>query len=200
MTIQQWKNLFKQINLIEPRKKIRYEFNEEEDLSTFESEVGFTLPTEYKEFLQIFGSGHFGHGFLSINYPNMKFSQDDLKYHLNAGKEGFLKDALFFISGEEYVTLEEAEEARKLLNSAFFFGRSSRQESLFWNLKTYSKIDKSYDIYIVRLGQIPVKICRSFFYFVHDICFGLNPQTVYPLQLHKYLDEVSLDFWCNHNF
>lgn len=101
-----------------------------------------------------------------------------------------------WISGEDYVTPEEAEEARHLLNSAFAFGKSSRQESLFWDLRTYSEIDQSYDIYIARLEQIPVKIGRSFFEFVHDICFGLNSQTVFPLQLLKYLDEISLTFHC----
>lgn len=27
-----------------------------------------------------------------------------------------------------------------------------------------------------------------------DICFGLSSQTVFPLQLQKYLDEISLTF------
>jgi hypothetical protein len=194
MTIQQWQALLTQINVIESRKKAHYEISLEEDLLAFESEVGFPLPTEYKEFLQVFGPGSFGGGFLDVYYPDLEFSREALGYLLDAGKEGFMKDALSWVAGEVYVTSEEAEEARKLLNSAFVFGRSSRQETLFWDLRTYSETDQSYDIYIARLDRIPVRICRSFYEFVHDICFGLNPQAVFPLQLQPYLNEISLIF------
>lgn len=124
----------------------------------------------------------------------MEFSQEALGYQLDAGNEGFLKDALSWVPREECVTPEEAENARSLLKSAFVFGRSSRHEALFWDLRTYRGIDQSYDIYIARLDRIPVRICRSFFEFVHDICFGLNPQAAFPLQLQPYLEEISLIF------
>lgn len=162
----------------------------------FESQVGFPLPTEYKEFLQVFGPGSLGHGFFYVYYLDLEFSQTALGCQLDSGNEGFLKDALGWVAGEEYVTPEEAENARSLLKSAFAFGGSSRQETLFWDLRTYREIDQSYDIYIARLDQIPVRICRSFFEFVHDICFGLSPQAVFPLQLQPYLEEINLIFDC----
>ncbi|MBV6622859.1 MAG: hypothetical protein KI793_07895 [Rivularia sp. (in: Bacteria)] len=105
MAIKQWQALFNQINVIESRKKSHDKNSLEENLLAFESNAGFILPTEYKKFLHVFGSGSFGHGFLYIYYPELKFSQDSLTYLLNAGKEGFLKDAVRWISGEEYVTL-----------------------------------------------------------------------------------------------
>ena len=221
MTIERWQALLNQLNVIDQEILVNstgvnlLKFTEQtggavpiggfrdceppqvitkNDLLVFEAQMSIILPIEYKEFLLVFGSGSFGRGFLDIYSPNWERSQSDLEILKDAGDEGFLKDALGWEAGSEYITPEEAKQTRSKMNFAFVFGGSPRQESLFWDLRTYSEIDQSYDIYIARLDQIPVRICRSFFEFVHDICFGLNPHTVFPLQLQPYLDEISLIF------
>jgi hypothetical protein len=195
MTIQKWQELLSQINLIEPKNPEYPEVDWEYDLLSFEIHTGIILPTEYKEFLQVFGAGEFGGGIFYVYPPNIEFSQEDLKCHLiNVDKKGFLKNDLILRMGYDYVPREESEKAIELLKSSYFFGGSTRQESLFWDFRTYSQQDESYDIYLARISRIPVKIGRSFFEFVHDICFGLNTQTVFPIQLQPYLNEISLVF------
>ncbi|MGL5805156.1 MAG: SMI1/KNR4 family protein, partial [Xenococcaceae cyanobacterium] len=194
MARQKWQKLITQIDVIDSKNRVYYDednLNLDAELLAFEKQTGIILPVEYKEFLHIFGPGRFGKGIFYVYAPNLEFSQEDISIHLNAGQDGFWKNELMLYMGSDYVTSEESEDARKLFKSAYFFGGSSRQDSLFWNLKTYSELDKSYDIYFVNLGRIPVKIGRSFFEFVHDICFGLNPQTVFPTMLQPYLDEIS---------
>lgn len=72
-----------------------------------------------------------------------------------------------------------------LLNSAFMFGKYGAGGSLiFWDLRTYSESDKSYDIYWAdwetpECGE-RILIGRSFFEFVSDFCYGTKSFDLIP--------------------
>ncbi|MGL5804964.1 MAG: hypothetical protein ACRC2R_22810 [Xenococcaceae cyanobacterium] len=85
MTRQKWQELITQVNVIEidPKKRVYYDedhLNLDAELLNFEIQTGIILPIEYKEFLQVFGSGYFGGGFFDVYFPNLEFSQETLRY------------------------------------------------------------------------------------------------------------------------
>jgi hypothetical protein len=181
--LERWQTLLNQLEL--PNRKALKPFTEAE-LSEFEYQTSTVLPVEYKEFCQIFSPGTFGADFLYIHQPSVELSQESI---------GFYKQALAGVATMVRLNPCDVAQTMSLLGSAFVFGGSSRQEDLFWDLRTYSESDQSYDIYLARLGSVsPVLIGRNFFDFVHDICLGMNPHTTFPAQLRPYLDEICLTF------
>ena len=63
--LKRWQTLFAGLEIVEQNPEV---FSEEE-LSRFEGENKVFLPTEYKEFCQIFGTGSFGNS-IRIFCPN----------------------------------------------------------------------------------------------------------------------------------
>jgi hypothetical protein len=61
--IEEWQELLEQV---EVRGDV-FELTSEADLLEFESLTGVILPSKYKEFCQVFGSGEFGNDLLSIH-------------------------------------------------------------------------------------------------------------------------------------
>ena len=59
------------------------------------------------------------------------------------------------------------------------FGRIEDECLLFWDLRTYSDLDRSYDIFIIsEYGfppyNIPHRVGRNFYFFIRDFCLGMK--------------------------
>ena len=59
----------------------------------------------------------------------------------------------------------------------FYFGYIVQSHLIYWDLTTYSDVDKSYDIYVIErdwddYDRVPYKVTRNFYYFVRDFCLG----------------------------
>jgi hypothetical protein len=70
-----------------------------------------------------------------------------------------------------------------LLDCSFVFGSEPSANSIFWDLRSYNKLDKSYDIYWANSdcfsGDI-YKIGRDFYEFITEFCLGEQSYEILP--------------------
>lgn len=169
--IQKWQTLLAQLEAEERPGYIgQKDICTEADLLAFEAETSIIIPVEYKEFCQVFGTVIFG-DYVRFFCPNIKYSEEDI-HSLKFGLELQENNGLAI----------DREAIINLLNSAFVFANTCNGESILWNLKTYSELDKSYDIYLVPGNDIDnvYQVGRDFFKFVCDFCLGTKSHELLP--------------------
>lgn len=181
--ITEWRELLKQV---EVRGDI-FEFTSEVDLLEFEGRTGIFLPSKYKEFCQIFGSGEFGNDLLNIHVV----SHDNLLSMIEWTSE--LRVNLELDIYLDDLTMAKLEVIRNHLKSALIFGGNGKSQFCFWDLTTYDKLDDSYDIYLASWGSYDCcQVGRDFFTFVKDFCLGMKPYEYLPEGLLP--DDTSIFF------
>jgi hypothetical protein len=181
MAISRWRDLFSSLEICPPLHG--------EDiwvvdlLSKFESDSGILLPTEYKEYCQVFGSGIFG-SYMRIYCPNdeilgiaLSNRKEDLEYEKKLGLwEG-----------------RDAKAVEKILNSAYPFADNSWENIAFWDLQTYSATDESYDIYL-GCGLKFYFICRDFYEFITEFCLGTKSFSILPDDFQPGEEDITQTF------
>ncbi len=181
--IAEWQKLLKQV---EVRGDI-FELTSDEDLLEFEARTGIVLPSNYKEFCQVFGSGEFGNDLLNIHV----ISHDNLLSMVEWTSQ--LKDNLDMEVYLDDLTMAKLEVIRHHLKSALIFGGNGKSQFCFWDLTTYKKLDDSCDIYLASWGSYDCcRVGRDFFTFVKDFCLGMKPYDYLPESLHP--DDTSIFF------
>jgi hypothetical protein len=124
----------------------------ESEVKAFEEHLSFKLPIGCKEYLQVFGRGEFGNGFIEMLCSDTESSVMNIVFYRDAvkGMENYvdLQDLSSYNN-----LLEELREFNSLLDRAYMFADSSRKESYVWDLSTYNETDSSYDIYQIRFGS-----------------------------------------------
>ena len=169
--IEKWQSLLNQLEIIET--PYGSEFWSQDELDAFENEMHIIFPIGYKEFCQVFGTGCFG-DFISISCPNLKFS--------NICLEAIKSDIIGFPDPEQEKMMDR-ESLLSLLDSAFVFASESCGISIFWDLRSYNELDKSYDIYWANSdcfsGNI-YKLGRDFYEFVSEFCLGTKSYEILP--------------------
>ena len=156
----------------------------EEQLHSFEADNGIILPTEYKNFCKVFGSGVFGH-YLTIYSP--EFEQVYVNYlRMELEDSVGIEDSELGYRLRDGETLP-VEAIRRILDSAFIFGGASNAELFFWDLQTYDPHDESYDIYITRVEDFPgiYLVGRNFLEFIQTFgrgngSYGSLPEWAQP--------------------
>jgi hypothetical protein len=156
----------------------------EAELLAFEAESGIILPDSFKGFCQVFGGGSFCEMIDIWCPPDIALSQEFIGYHQQDMRSMREADPKRFNS-----KLVET-----FLNTALIFGTSSRQESFVWDLRTYSRDDLSYDIYLLHIGSPDAYfVGREFTEFITEYCLGDKafrilpeeaqppPQDIYPV-------------------
>ncbi len=157
----------------------------EHQFFTFESETGIVFPADYQEFCQIWGEGMLGE-YMRIECPNIKsqLGMLNLKEEFN----NFVAN-----NSDNY----DVNLINDLLSHSFVFAENYYTDHVFWDLRTYSELDKSYDIYLGRWegfeGEV-YKIGRSFFEFVCDFCLGMKAYEVLPEWMHPQPQELYHTF------
>jgi hypothetical protein len=167
MSILRWRDLFASIE-IDPSPHGE-DIRTAELLSKLESDSGVLLPTEYKEYCQVFGSGIFG-SYMQIHYPNdevLGIALDNMK------KELVYEKGMGLWEGRDSEAIE------KKLNFAYPFADDSWEDIVFWDLETYSAKDESYDIYLVWNLKFYF-ICRDFYEFITEFCLGKKSFSILP--------------------
>ncbi|WP_445632126.1 SMI1/KNR4 family protein [Nostoc sp. DSM 114167] len=135
-------------------------------LKNFESQAGFALPQEYKNFCQVFGSGEFGFNQFFIEVPNCEDIEGGLTSNeiiLESCKDSFSWSL----------------KVQELLDNAYLFGGGNNFLSFIFDLRTYSEQDERYDIYALQFysGFISY-LGRDFFKFICDFCIGEQAKEV----------------------
>jgi hypothetical protein len=181
--IEEWQELLEQV---EVRGDV-FELTSEADLLEFESLTGVILPSKYKEFCQVFGSGEFGNDLLSIHVV----SRDNLLSMVEWTSE--LKDNLDMDVYLDDLTMAKLDIIRNHLKSALIFGGNGKSQFCFWDLTTYNKLDDSYDIYLASWGSYDCcRVGRDLFTFVQEFCLGKKPYDYLPEGLRP--DDTSIFF------
>ncbi len=167
--IQQWQALFAEIEIIQQNPQI---LNEEE-LSRFEAENNVILPAGYKEFCQTFGTGCFG-DFVRIYCPDQ-----DLVTYSNLSLEAIKEE----IESSPSEQPDRDSNFQSILANGFVFGDDFGANIAVWDLRTYSEIDESYDIYWIDIDASDDDLCRvgrDFFEFVTNFCIGQDAYHLLP--------------------
>jgi SMI1 / KNR4 family (SUKH-1) len=185
MSATQWRELLSALHVTEEEET---EMFSDEDLSNFELEFNVKLPSGYKHFCQIFGTGCVG-SFLRIYCPsrNLVGSQEVLM--------GMAEQLREYPSTD----IKRDQNYIELLNSSLRFGDDFGSAILLWDLRTFSELDNSYDIYYAAWespeDDDPILIGRDFFEFIQSFCLGKKAYESLPSSLHYVLPEkISLTF------
>ena len=167
--IEQWQALLSELQIDSEGEEII----EPEKLLRFESENDINLPTEYKEFCQIFGTGTFG-GFTRIFCPN-----SDLSDYSRLTLESIRELTELFPSGN----IQRDFRLKDLTNNGFVFGDDFGANVAVWDLRTYREEDQSYDIYWIDIDALDEDLYhagRSFFEFTHNFCLNRGSYNFLP--------------------
>ncbi|MGL4361998.1 MAG: SMI1/KNR4 family protein [Waterburya sp.] len=161
--MKKWQNLMQKIILTETSSK-RVLINELQ-LHRFETVTGVVLPTEYKKYYQVFGSGMFG-DLVSIHYLNSSLVTTSKKI------VDIIKQQI-----EEYSSKNDSHD-KKLLNwldSILIFASDDRGNVAAWDLSSFDKLNVTYNIYWIHIEDFDdeiYKISSDFYEFVNDFCLG----------------------------
>ncbi|MEG3936472.1 MULTISPECIES: WD40 domain-containing protein [unclassified Microcoleus] len=184
MMKQKWQALLNYLEFIED--PYCGEVWDEQQIINFELQNNVVLPADYKDFCQVFGGGMFG------DYMQLWCPSKELQLGINVLKIEI--DNYVYNNPDNSLDLESL---NKLLSYAFVFGDNSCAEILFWNLESYSNLDNSCDIYLVRLDSFEgnlYQVGRNFFEFVCDFCLGTKAYEVLPEWMHPYPQELHYTF------
>lgn len=180
--LQYWQKVAAKLKTIELEGS-ENEIMSTSDLDAFEDREDIVLPTEYKEFCHFFGSGTFGTERVHINCPTSYWITQIAPAQLEGMK------MLISTSTEQKVS-DNFNLFSELLDHAFVFGGYDYYV-VFWDLRTYDKLDDSYDIYWaltdVTWGDI-YKVGRSFSNFIRNFCLSNEHQKLLPDDLHPSFD------------
>jgi len=140
-----------------------------EQLLEYENQVGLLLPSEYKEFCRIFGYGIFTKYWFNIECP--KLTNPGRKSIPHSDTRAAIKDSYPY-----------SEDIYALLDFAYIFGVGDGFTFFLFDLRTYSKVDRSYDIYVLddERSNSLYYLGRSFFNFVQDMCLGERTLSEFP--------------------
>lgn len=171
MTLEKWQNLLSTLELTDGDET---EILNRSALKRFESEYCMVLPGEYKHFCEVFGTGILGN-FIRIYCPSRSLidSQDIVS--------GMIEQLNRYPSSNA----ERDQNYLELLRTSFRFGDDAWGSAIiFWDLRSYSEVDDSYDIYYAA-WEMPetdnaIFICRNFFDFVQNFCFGTKAYEILP--------------------
>jgi hypothetical protein len=166
--LEKWKTLLAQTRVI-------YEFQDHlsvrsvEQLLEFENQAEFVLPIEYKEFCQIFGPGLFTKNWFKVNCSDPE----------DIGREPISNlDTKVAIKGSYAYPLD----VQNLIDSAYIFGVGDGYIFFLFDLRTYSELDQSYEIYVLddEREHTVHYLGQSFFEFIRDMCLGNRTSLEFP--------------------
>ena len=184
---EKWKKLIQKLEILVGEGQ---ETLDAETLSATEAEYKIILPSDYKEFCQVLGSGELS-DIARVCCPT--------KFFIKAS-ERRVQEAIRDIErfGEN---LKRDQQYIEQLRSAFVFGESATGEYLiFWDLRTYQESDGNYDIYWANSvdpgGTDPVMLGRDFFNFIQNFCYGTEAFDLVPEYMEgSSPEDLSLTFY-----
>jgi SMI1 / KNR4 family (SUKH-1) len=191
MNLDKWTSLIQQVNVVFDVSDHLLTLSENQ-LHEFESYSKIKLPLGYKEFCQIFGSGSFSCTFFSISTPG---SQDFEETLISNSEIIFsYKSSYALRHGYDYSDPDSIpENIRTLLDSFYIFGYGEGGVCFAFDLRTYSDIDCSCDIFGFDWDDNFVDLGRDFFKFIRNICIGSEAEEICPALLAGVPSNVPED-------
>lgn len=183
--IQKWRELLNAVEIITEAKPMS-----ESEIQAFEENIKFKLPIGYKEYLLFFGPGVFGENFIDIPFSDIESSEMNIGFFRDDNR-----DFESHLESQDSIDLDlwhkKCKEFNSLLDRAYVFGSSCKQESYVWDLSTYGELDQSYNIYLISLGSPDIYLVgRDFYEFIRDYCLGNKVFELLPQERWPNLEEV----------
>jgi SMI1-KNR4 cell-wall len=198
---QRWDNLLKLLSI----DKSWSEVAPPNHFASLEQKLGTKFPEDYQYFCQVLGSGS------PDNYLRLYCLDEDIilegRYtaeymieRINYQIEERSSKTLLELKAEGYPLDRDFDSYIELLKSALIFGDCNSECVMFWDLRTYSSSDDSYDIYWHSQDapeyDIPIKIGRDFTDFVCDFLYGQLPCQLIPEVFPELPRQIRYSFNC----
>jgi SMI1 / KNR4 family (SUKH-1) len=199
---QKWDNLLERLSI----DKSWSEIATPADFTALEQKFSIKFPEDYQYFCQRLGSGS------PDNYIRLDCldehkileSRDTAEYMIEKINYGMQQIALMTPSEMEEEGYDpdrrDNDSYIELLKSALIFGDCNNESVMFWDLRTYSATDDSYDIYWYSLDvpdyDIPIKIGRDFTDFICDFLYGQLPCQLIPEVFDESPRQIRYTFNC----
>ena len=168
--IEKWQNLLNELEIVGSPGVISPLSQEEIEALELESKI--ILPIGYKEFGKVWGAGEIA------EYMRIHFSRE-LLFEVSID---CIKSQLSYINTHSELEgdILDIESLNRLIDSALIFGDTGCAEVVFWDLRTYNKVDQSYDIYLANFDSFNgvYKIGRDFYEFIRGVCLGMDSYKV----------------------
>jgi hypothetical protein len=171
-----WQELFDSLRILvdEPEWGV----STEDEIVAFEQRNNIVLPSDYRNFCKILGSG-VASNWLEIYCPGCSL--------LTQSQEG-LALTIDYIRQFPSENPETDQQKIDVLANSFTFADDAGSHFLLWDLRTYRDEDCSYDIYWAVWDSPESEdletdlrfVGRSFFEFVRDFCYGSRRTDLYP--------------------
>jgi hypothetical protein len=157
----------------------------EEEILAFEKATKIALPTGFKEYCLVFGSGLLSDEF-RICCPCRINGQWDLldygNFSLDAYKEAVKFEIEHGLAGHPALDLKRMKVLKAILNNSLPFADNRNAELFLWHLDSFSAMDNNYDIYRVPLDDLEQSalVGRDFFQFVSEFIYGTKVNDILP--------------------
>jgi SMI1 / KNR4 family (SUKH-1) len=133
MALEHWHQLISSIEVIDSPLM---ELMTSEEILTFEQSHNLLLPQDYKDFCQVLGTGQ------ANKYLNIYSPTDSL-----IRQQELIRLTMQHVSNFPSSSIQQDLLKTNLLANSFMFGDDSCGCMYMWDLRTYSDLDSSYDIY-----------------------------------------------------
>lgn len=198
---QRWDNLLKVLSIDKSWSKVA----SPNHFVSLEQKLGIKFPEDYQYFCQVLGSGS------PDNYLRLDCLDEDIilegrdtaEYmieRINHQIEERASKTLLELEAEGYPLDRDFDSYIELLKSALIFGDCNSECVMFWDLRTYSSSDDSYDIYWHSQDtpecDIPIQIGRDFTDFVCDFLYGQLPCQLIPEVFPELPRQIRYSFNC----
>jgi SMI1 / KNR4 family (SUKH-1) len=199
---QKWNNLLKQLTIDKSWSKVA----SPDYFASLGQKLDIKFPEDYQYFCQVLGSGS------PDNYLRLYCLDEDIilegrdtaEYmieRINYGIEQIASMTPLEMEEEGYDPDRRDDESYiELLKSSLIFGDCNSERVMFWDLRTYSSSDDSYDIYWhsqdVPEYDIPIKIGRDFTDFLCEFLYGQLPCQLIPEVFPESPRQIKYNFNC----
>ena len=198
---QKWDNLLKLLSIDKSWSKIASPAH----FASLGQKLDIKFPEDYQYFCQVLGSGS------PDNYLRLYCLDEDIisegrdtaEYmieRINYEIEERASKTLLELESEGYPLDRDFNSYVELLKSSLIFGDCNSERVMFWDLRTYSSSDDSYDIYWHSQDtpeyDIPIKIGRDFTDFICDFLYGQLPCQLIPEVFPESPRQVKYTYNC----
>lgn len=167
-----WQNLLGRFEIIDFQGE--QEILNDAEILEFESQNGMVLPFEYNKFGKLFGTGIFGDNLRIFCPPDIETSKISI---------GAILDEIESFPSLRHSRVMPVQGIENLLKSSLVFADTPFADIILWDLRTYSDLDKSYDIYWTNCdgfdGNI-FRVGRDFFEFIEKFALDANSYETLP--------------------
>ena len=166
MTQSYWQKYYDEVKVIGRDQYAHRRRPTDADCDAFEQQTGFKLPTDYREFIKVFGPGQFQSVLLEIKAPGFPDESSlDLMWWDSNVKQRWTPER----AREEF---EDWERATRMV----YFMKSMNGDQIGWDPEDVRDAEMNeYGIYVINVEEFEIhELTGTFRACIQDFCLGLD--------------------------